>query len=246
MGILEIQAIPDGFSLTEPQMNQVMVAKTHQPIIDKESISSALKSIVYPIYFLDYETFAPAIPLFDGTKPYQQVCFQYSLHVLPKEGAELEHYEFLASGKENPVPALAKQLKQDIATNDGTVIVWNKSFEMSRNTEMGEMYPEYKEFMASVNTRVFDLMEIFAKQYYVHPRFEGSYSIKKVLPVLVPALTYKNLGIQEGGTASRSWFEMNFGEMEDEKRDQIYNNLLKYCGLDSLAMFRIFEKLTKL
>ncbi len=244
MNILEIPNIPDDFPLTEAQQNQVMVTKIQQPIIDRENINSTLKGLRYPLYFLDYETFAPAIPLFDRTKPYQQICFQYSLHVLHENG-ELLHHEFLATGQENPIPILLKQLQKDIASNGGTVMVWNKSFEMSRNMEMARMFPEYKTFLDDVNARVFDLMEIFSKQYYVHPDFQGSCSIKKILPVLIPELSYKNLGIQEGGTASLSWYQMNFEESDNEKRKKIHNDLLTYCGLDSFAMVRIFQELRK-
>lgn len=243
MGIMEIQNIPDDYPLSETQKNQVAVAKLQQPMIDKEGIASTLAGLAYPIYFLDYETYSSAIPLFDGISPYQQICFQYSCHVLRSEGAELEHYEFLASGQNNPMSVLAEKLKQVINTDDGTVIVWNKSFEMSRNDEIGKMYPEHKAFMDSVNSRVFDLMEIFSKQYYVHPNFYGSHSIKNVLPVLVPELSYKSLGIQEGGAASLSWYQMNFGNIDESGRKKNYNDLLEYCGLDSLAMVRIYQKL---
>lgn len=243
MGIMEIQNIPDDYPLSDTQKNQVVVAKSQKPMIDKEIITSTLAGIAYPIYFLDYETFSSAIPLFDGTSPYQQVCFQYSCHVLPSEGADLEHYEYLASGQENPISALAERLKNVINTDAGTVIVWNKSFEMSRNDEIGKMYPEHKAFMGSVNRRVFDLMEIFSKQYYVHPNFYGSHSIKNVLPVLVPELSYKSLGIQEGGAASLSWYQMNFGNIDESGSKKIYNDLLEYCGLDSLAMVRIYQEL---
>lgn len=240
--VMEIKDIPDGFPLTETQTNQVAVTKTRQPIIDKENITSILRGLKYPIYWLDYETFASAIPLFDGISPYQQIPFQYSLHVLHENG-KLNHFEFLAAGKENPISELLKQLRRNIASDSGTVMVWNKSFEMARNNEMSAMYPEYKEFLDGVNRRVFDLMEIFTKQYYVHPDFRGSCSIKKILPVLVPELSYKFLGIQDGGTATRNWYEMNFGHISTEERKIIYDNLLRYCGLDSFAMFCIFRKL---
>lgn len=242
MGIMEIQNIPDDYPLSEQQKNQVAVAKSQQPMIYKEVIASTLAGLAYPIYFLDYETVSTAIPLFDGTKPYQQVCFQHSCHVLRSEGGDLEHYEFLASGKNDPIPVLAEHLKQ-VITDIGSVVVWNKSFEMARNKEVGEMYPEHKVFMDSVNSRVFDLMEIFSKQYYVHPDFYGSHSIKNVLPVLVPDLSYKSLGIQEGSTASLSWYQMNFDSLDESQCKKIYSDLLAYCELDSLAMVRIYQEL---
>ncbi len=242
-GVMEVANIPLDFPMTDTQLNQVTAAQTKEAIIDYPGIAASLSELQYPLYFLDYETFASAIPIFDGTKPYQQVCFQYSVHVLPEKGGKLEHYEFLARGRENPVPPLMTQLKKDIPTGHGTVLVWYKGFEMARNTEMGEMFPEYKDFFAGVNARVFDLMEVFQKQYYVHPKFKGSCSIKKVLPVLVPDLSYSDLEIQEGGMAMRSYHEMNFAAEMEEASEKIYQNLLKYCGQDTLAMVRILEVL---
>lgn len=245
-GVMEVKNIPLNFPMTDAQLNQVTVAQTQEPLIDYAGITASIGELKYPLYFFDYETFASAVPFFDGAKPYQQICFQYSLHVRRSKGAELEHYEFLARGKENPVPDLLKQLQKDISTPDGTVLVWYKGFEMSRNTEMGEMFPEYKDFLASVNARVFDLMEVFQKQYYVHPQFKGSCSIKKVLPVLVPELSYSNLEIQEGGAAMRKYYEMNFETEDEEKREKIYENLLKYCGQDTFAMIKILGVLEQI
>jgi len=243
MDIMQVHDVPDGFPLSTAQENQVLAARKGEPIIEPKEIKSILDSLAYPLYFLDYETISPAIPLYDGTSPYQQVCFQYSLHVLRDRDSELEHYEYLGDGNENPVPELLKNMNRDIGTG-GTVIVWNKSFEMSRNKEMAKMYPDYADFLHSVNERVFDLMEIFSKQNYVHPEFRGSCSIKKVLPVLVPELSYKDLEIQEGGTASLKWFNIARGDTTG--KDQILKNLLKYCELDTLAMVRIWEELEEL
>lgn len=242
MNIMEVHDVPDGFPLSTAQENQVLAAKKREPIIEPEQIKNILDSLPYPLYFLDYETIAPAIPIYAGTSPYQQVCFQYSLHVLRDRDSELEHYEYLGDGSGYPVPELLKNMNHDIEAG-GTVIVWNKSFEMSRNKEMAIMHPEYADFLYSVNERVFDLMEIFSKQNYVHPEFKGRCSIKKVLPVLVPELSYKDLEIQEGGSASLKWLNIARGQIAGEEKDQVLKNLLKYCELDTLAMVRIWEEL---
>lgn len=272
-GIMRIEDMPEDIKLGKEQAAQVKVAKTGKPIIKKEKIRAALAALQYPLYFLDYETVNPAIPLWDGTRPYQQVCFQYSLHVLrepPKKGAKgkLEHFEYLAEGGDsrraagvvaaaprNPVPGLLKQLKQDIAEDGGSVIVWYKSFEMGRNQEMAEMYPEYRDFLESVNGRVYDLRDIFKDLLYVHPDFRGSTSIKAVLPALVPELSYENLDdIREGTMAGLRWLQINFGAAgstgvdraggTDEERARVRQNLLKYCERDTLAMVRVMGVLS--
>ncbi len=238
-GGLDITDIPiEGFPLSEKQENQVTAAHAGKPMIDKESIREELSSLEYPLYFLDYESFFPAIPLFDGFKPYQQMCFQYSLHVVEAEGEKAKHYEFLQKDLSDPVPALLESLRVNIG-DTGAVLVWHKTFETQRNTEMGLMHPEYASFLESVNSRVYDLEDIFTKQYFVHPDFKGRTSIKKVLPVLVPELSYQDLEISEGATASCKWFEM-VSQTKDEK---LYKDLLAYCEMDTLAMVRLFEAL---
>jgi hypothetical protein len=239
--IEKITDVPDDFKLTEAQQNQVMATKTGKPIIDKASIKAELAKLTFPLYFLDYETFAPAIPLFDGLKPYQQMPFQYSLHVIKSEGEEPEHYEYLHTGKDNPIPALVEHMKKNIGP-EGSVIVWNKSFEMGRNKEMAEMFPEYASFLESVNARVFDLMDIFKNQHYVDADFKGSCSIKKVLPVIVPSLSYADLeDVQEGGIASLYWFKHIYGD--SAVRARVEANMLKYCELDTLAMVEVWREL---
>jgi len=243
-GILEITDIPDDFPLSATQQNQVLVAKTKKPIIDIKMIESTINGLEFPLYFLDYETYASAVPLFDGTHPYQNICFQYSLHVIRSQGTETEHYEFLHTDKSNPMPKLLSSLVQHIGET-GSVIVWNKAFETTRNEEMAKQYPEYAKFLHSINDRIFDLMEIFSKQYYVHPDFKGSCSIKKVLPVLVSQLSHSNLeGIQEGGIASLYWFKHIFNN--SQKKDNTIKNLLEYCKLDTFAMVAIYQELKKI
>lgn len=244
--IFHIHDIPDDYKLSEKQRNQVVVHKLGQPMIHPEMIREELDQLVFPQYYLDYETISTAIPMFDDCKPYQQVPFQYSLHVLREPGGELEHYEYLARhGDKNPIPALLAQMKREIG-DEGSVIVWYKPFETSRNKEMAKMYPEYSDFLLHVNERVYDLMDVFSKQYHVHPLFLGKTSIKYVLPVLVPELSYKEMQIQNGGIACLRWFQMATGVVPNEEGDKIYKNLLKYCELDTLAMYKIYEVLLTL
>ena len=243
--ILHIKDLPEGFELTDIQRNQVESHVYGKMILEMELIAEELKKLVFPLYFLDYETFPSAIPRFDGYSPYQQIPFQYSLHILKSPDSELEHLDFLYTGSDDPSRLLAESLQKDIGSS-GSVIVWNKKFECKINKEIGERFPEFKNFMDSANHRVYDLMDIFTKQYYVHKHFRGSTSIKCVLPALVPNLTYKDLHIQEGGTASQSWNKITTASISQDKKNKISKDLLDYCELDTYAMYAIWKHLKEL
>ncbi len=244
-GIRNIVEIPEGTRLNKTQEKQVLATKQGAPIIDRDAIAKTLESLTYPLYFFDYETFSSAIPPFENFKPGQVMPFQYSLHILRSPDAELEHVEHLAPAYGNTIPDLIAALRSHIGEN-GTIIVWNKGFEMGCNDEMGLLYPTDAPFLKSVNDRIFDLMEIFTKQYYVDAQFNGSCSIKKVLPVLVPALSHKDLDISEGMAASLSWYRMFDSRKSVEERERTRQNLLEYCKLDTFAMVEIFRYLKNL
>lgn len=216
-----------------------------EPNIDKPAIKQFLDELEYPLYFLDYETMSGLIPYFDGHRPYQQVPFQYSLHILESPDAELTQKEYLHRDNSDPSRPLTEQLIEDIGTT-GSVIVWFEGFEKARNSELGEMLPEYKEAMEAINDRVVDLMIPFKLKWYDDPRFNGSASIKQVLPVVCPHLSYKELGIQEGGSAQRLWMEAILDETRTDQKDQILSDLIEYCKLDTLAMVEIFRCLKEL
>ena len=216
-----------------------------EPTINKPAIKQFLDELKYPLYFLDYETMSSLIPYFDGHKPYQQVPFQYSLHILESPDAELIQKEYLHRDNSDPSRPLTEQLIKDIGT-EGSVIVWFEGFEKSRNSELGEMLPEYKDVMEAINGRVVDLMIPFQKKWYDDPRFNGSASIKQVLPVVCPHLSYKELGIQEGGSAQRLWMEAILDGKRDNEKAKILDDLVEYCKLDTLAMVEIYNCLKKL
>lgn len=244
--IYNVHEVPDDIKLSTIQQNQVSVAKTKQPIIDRVAIAEMLEELEYPLHFLDYEAIATALPLYRGTKPYQQIPFQYSLHVLPGPDAKLEHHQFLDQmGTDLPVEQLLKSLAY--ATGErGSVVVWHKSFETGRNTEMAKMFPVYGDLLKSLNDRVFDLKDIFAKQHYVHHGFGGSNSIKSVLPVLVPEFSYKGMDIQGGDVAAIRWYDAVAGKTPADQAKKTFSALLEYCRLDTLAMVKIYEKLKAL
>ena len=240
--IFKITDIPDDFKLTDRQEEQVTLQKTQIPLIDKAGVEETLSHLRFPLYFLDYETFGKPIPLLDKYNTNQQIVFQFSLHVLEEDGT-LKHFEYLAEDMENATSGLVKALREHIGPV-GSIIVWYESFEKGRNKELAELHPECRDFMEDVNSRVFDLMKVFKKDY-LHPGFNGSASIKKVLPVLLPELSYKSLDIQDGTMALTEWERMLAKHTVREHKEEIKNNLLKYCKLDTLAMVKIFEFLRK-
>ena len=240
--IFKFEEIPEEMEFSEIQRNQIDAYVLDKILMEKELIRSELDSLIFPLYFLDYETCPAAVPRFDGYSPYQQIPFQFSLHKLESSSGKLEHFEFLHASLDDPSRALAEAL-QKYAGNTGTIIVWNKKFECKRNEEIGKRSPEFKIFMDSINHRIYDLMDVFSKQFYVHKHFKGSTSIKCVLPVLVPKLSYKDLHIQEGGTASQSWDKIALSNISKEEKDQIAKDLLAYCELDTYAMYAIWREL---
>lgn len=244
--IYAVDEVPDDIKLTPIQRNQVTEAKTKQPIIDLPAIAELLDELEFPLLFLDYEAIAMAIPLYQGITPYQQVPFQYSLHVLSAPGAKLEHHWFLDQvGKELPAEPLLNSLASVIGTK-GSMIVWHKSFETGRNTEMSKMFPSYSNLLNSMNDRVFDLKDIFAKQHFVHHGFGGSNSIKAVLPVMIPEFSYKGLDIQGGDVAAIRWYEAVTGKTSPARAEKTFRALEEYCRLDTLAMVMIYQKLAQL
>ena len=240
---IAIEDIDDDYPLTPKQRKIVDVMQSKTPYLDKPTVTGLLQSLTYPLYFLDYETYDEAMPLYKGHKPYQKMVFQFSLHIVSSNSETIQHEEYLAIEPGDPARGLVKHLRKCIS-DQGTIIVWNKAFEGGRNKEMAELYPEYKDFLLDVNTRMFDLMEIVSKGYYLHPEFLGSWSIKNVLPVMSPELSYKTLSINKGDQAMIEWYEMANGDKT--KKDGVAKALLEYCGLDTMAMVKVWEKLKEL
>lgn len=257
-GVETIDQVDDSAQLSPKQLNQVRTFKKGEPEIDRTKIAKFLEGLEFPLYFLDYETAAYALPFWDGTKPYQQVPFQYSLHILtevpsggptPRTGTtqggptpQMVHKEYLAQGDDFPVPALVDRLLEDIGDR-GSVLVWYRGFECAMNTQMGKWLPGKAAALDAINSRVVDLMDPFAKQWYVDHRFGGSASIKNVLPVIAPKHSYKSLGIQNGASAQRKWQQAVF---EGKDADKTMRDLRKYCALDTLAMVEIYQFLHEL
>ncbi len=228
----------------EVSAQQALVIKAHNdgnPFVDKAEIQAFLAQLNYPLHFLDYETFLSAVPIIDGYGPQEQFPFQFSLHVLHEDG-RLEHSEYLADRPMRP-EELIKALR-DAIQPIGSVLAWNKGFENAQNKNMGKQFPQAEDFLLDVVDRTVDLMDIF-KTGYVDVGFDGSTSIKKVLPVLIPDLSHQNLEVKDGGAAMEAWGEM-IAITDLAKKNEIRQALLDYCKLDTLAMVRIFQFIEQL
>ncbi len=240
--ILDINDIPEDIELTDRQRNQITAHQRQKPAFDTGAIKEILDGLKFPLYFLDYEAYAPAVPMFNGYGPYKRIPFQFSLHILKSPESEPEHVDFLHEELTDPTKMVAKLLSEHISPN-GSVIAWHKSYEAGVNKEIGIRMPEYAKVFERINSELYDLKEIFSNQLYVHPDFKGKSSIKKVLPILRPDLRYTDIEIREGGQAVDAWLNMVSIEAPAEVKKKIYSDLKKYCGLDTYAMYAIWKHL---
>ena len=231
--------------LSDKQWMQVDAEyKNLPPHIDKLGIKSCLEQYTYPIYYLDFETYQQPVPMFDDSRPYQQIPFQYSLHIQYEKGGELEHREFLGDPTKDPRRALCEQMCHDIP-KDACVLVYNESFEKTRIREMAADLPDLAEDLMRIHDSIKDLMLPFQKKYFYSKELEGRYTIKIVLPTLCPndpELDYHNLdGIHNGGEAMNAYPDLV--NHTPEEQAIIRKNLLAYCKLDTIAMVKVLEKL---
>lgn len=237
--------VQSGVPLNEAQRRQVEFEQLRLPThIDKLGIKSFLETLWYPLYFLDFETFQTCVPLYDGIRPYQQVPFQYSLHFLAYGGAPLEHREFLADENADPRRALAERLVADIPAG-ACVLAYNMGFERGRIGELAETFPDLAARLLAIRENVRDLLDVFRAGYVYDRAMGGSFSIKKVLPALFPNdpnLDYHNLADVHNGTEATAAFLSLRGKAGAE-RDALRQSLLAYCGLDTLAMVMLWQRL---
>lgn len=241
-GICAIKDIPEDFILNDKQGIQRKCTKTGKPHVQKEQIKQFLKTLQYPLYFLDFETISTAVPLYDRTKPYQNIPFQFSLHVVKKN--KPEHFHFLASGKSDPRKDFLAELKKMIGSK-GSVLAYNAGFEMGILGQLAENYPKDKKWIKNVLSRIVDLIIPFRNFYYYHPKQHGSASLKKVLPALV-GKGYTDLKVSGGMDASLAFLDLTFEKIPEEDKKQLRENLEKYCQRDTEGMVWIVEKLRKL
>ena len=231
------------------QRMQVNCTLDKEDYINKDGIKEFLNKVTYPLYFLDFESMQPTLPQWDGTRPYMQVCFQYSLHYIEHEGGELKHKAFLAqSDGSDPRRSLAEALCRDIPMNVCTM-AYNDPFEKTRIKEMAKAFPDLAPHLENIEQNIIDLLIPFREGHYYTPAMGGSFSIKSVLPALFPnndELNYHNLNplVQNGGHAMTIFPQIK--DMPAEEAKKARRALLDYCHLDTLAMVRVWEKLKEL
>ena len=240
-GIMRLEDIPDDEVLTAAQQIQVEGSKRGTTVIDRPHIAEFVRSLQYPLHHFDFETFATAVPMYDAVRPHQHIPFQYSVHIQAEPGAEPEPRAFLADGKGEPREALVEQLLKDLGAA-GDVLVYNAAFERGKLNDLARDFPQYSEPICRVIDRMKDLMLPFQKMWYYVPAMNGSYSLKSVLPAIVPELRYDALNIQEGGTASFLYGQLAQGKDVGDPV-KLREDLLAYCGLDTMAMVRILDVL---
>jgi hypothetical protein len=215
----------------------------HPASRDQDALNEFLDELEYPLYYMDFETIQLAVPRYDESRPYQQIPFQYSLHIQKTHQltSSPAHQFFLGTPSADPRPEFIKSLLNQLGTK-GSIIVWNKAFENTRLREIARDFPEYAYRIEPLFERVVDLMVPFRRKQLYTPEMNGSYSLKAVLPALVNDLSYSELEIHEGGSASMTYESLYYDNDSDsiaKKRE----NLLKYCELDTLSMVRILELL---
>ena len=243
-GIVNIQDIPDAFTMTAKQSQAVRNYKLGVTDIDKEAIKVFLDTLNYPIYYLDFETFQQAVPEWRGISPFMQIPFQYSLHIEHEDG-RLEHSEFLADDGVDPRKPLIQKLCEDIP-RDVTVLAYNMGFEKGVIKKLALEYEEFGFHLLKISENMKDLMVPFQQKHYVTPSMNGSYSIKYVLPSLVPDMkeAYQKLDSVQNGAEAMNAFS-NISKLDNSEKQKIRSSLLEYCKLDTLAMVKILNHLKK-
>ncbi|HEG2429977.1 TPA: DUF2779 domain-containing protein [Campylobacter jejuni] len=242
--IIDFKDIKDLSIFNENQQIQIKASLNKEICINKENIKKFLNTLTYPIYHLDFETFMQAVPEFKGVKPYMQIPFQYSLHIDYKD--KLEHKEFLSECRIDPRYELAKNLINDIP-KDACVIAYNASFEKGVIRNLAITYPELSEYLLNIEKNIKDLMLPFQNKDYYHYKMQGSYSIKKVLPALIPDMekAYKDLELIHNGNEAMQSFEL-MQNMDQNTQVKYRKALLEYCKLDTLAMVKILKHLEEI
>ncbi len=243
-GIYDISNIPIETELTDKQFIQVECHRSGKPHIDRHVINDFLKKLIYPLYFLDFETIGPAIPEFDNSRPFEQIPFQFSLHILKDKDTTPVHHAYLAEGITDPRSEVLKRLK-GLLGDSGSIVAYNATFEIGRIKESAEAYPKFQEWFLELEKRFVDLLEPFRSFGYYHPAQEGKSSMKVVLPAIA-GISYDGMEIGNGGLASNEYYRVTFDTtVSEEDRLRVRLALEKYCALDTSGMIDILHALEK-
>jgi len=240
-GILDIGSIPGDVALDARQQVQKQCVDSNSAYVNKEEIRSFLAGLKYPLYFMDFETLSTAIPVYDGTHPYQTIPFQFSVYSLAATGARPVHCSFLAEGQGDPREKFVAELDKAVGL-EGSILVYFAPFEKGVLQELADAFPEYRERIESIVERIVDLNIPFSNFSCYHPDQLGSASLKQVLPALT-GLGYGGLEIAEGQEAGPKFMESVSGAITEEERQKIRDDLIAYCGLDTYGMIEILRRL---
>jgi len=244
-GIYHLHEIEDVSTFTDRQQNQIFVQKTKDPIIINKEIENILNGYAYPLYFLDYETFAPAVPVYDGYSPYQRIPIQFSLHYIEEKGEPLKHIDYVHEENSDPADAVAKHLTDSINPS-GTVLAWNVGFERSVTNELASRVPKYEKALQRICTQMQDQMDVFTNQYYVHNGFKGSAAIEAVMNVLLPDMTYDHLPYTGDAVGFVWWKDIVATTTSTAERTEKIRLIREYCKQDTFVMVEIFRILSNL
>ena len=241
-GIGSIKDIPEDFPLSERQQRAWRCVRTQTAWFGK-GLDAAIRHLSYPLFFMDFETLNPAIPRFAGMRPYDPIPFQWSVHRREAPGSPLTHHEFLALDSNDPRLSFLTSLL-DLLGNEGHLIVYNRGFESQRLAELGRWLPDYAGQVAQIQSRLWDLLDVVRKNVY-HPKFRGSFSLKQVLPALIPDMTYEGMEVSEGTEAGLAWETMVRGQVDEQEKARLRNAILEYCRQDTLAMVCLLDFLAQ-
>lgn len=246
LGNLSIRDIPDEFIVKSNSVIWRMMhrsVKTGRKEFIGKNFGAELKKVQWPAYYLDFETLAAPLPFYDGLAPHEMAIVQYSLHVKdsPDDPDEnIRHFEYIVKPRSDCRREILERLIADLGES-GSIIVYS-NFESSRLNEAARLFPDLAPQLNAIISRLFDLCR-FLKENYYHLNFEGSYSIKKTLPVLVPGMSYDRLAVHNGGEAIVKLHGIITGGLSGAECSQAERELLEYCCQDTLAMVKLHEKL---
>lgn len=243
-GVLRNDRLPEDMDLTHAQRIQVEAERTGKPHVERPVISTFLVGLRYPLYLLDFETFQTAIPMVGGTRPYEQMPFQFSLHIARSLDDKPEHRSWLWDGAGDPRAEALKRLRE-LLGRSGSVVAYNAPFEARILASCVAAYPEYGDWLKGIQARVEDLLDPFHNFDVYYPSQHGTASLKAILPALT-GKSYEDLEIQDGGQASGEFMRVTFGKVPDADRLQVRRNLEEYCGQDTMGMLDIIAKLKTL
>jgi hypothetical protein len=239
LGVVGIHDLPLSFKLSDNQQRICDCVRSNKPHVS-DSLADDLAAVVWPAYYLDFETVMTPLPLYEGTAPFAQITTQYSVHECSAPGVEVDHREYLADPSHDCERELAEKLINDLG-EIGSIIVYSP-FEKTRIGALGKRFPDLATSLDGLVARLFDLLPVLRKGYY-HPEFGGSFSIKKTLPAMVPGMSYNGMEIGDSDTAVARFAKVAMGRCSARQAEAVREDLLRYCKQDTLAMVRLHAAL---